>query len=139
MHEVGEHIARSAGMRALLIAALVIGCSGHDGPTADASPTSVQLACESGGTTFPFLEKACNVASDCFIALHMKNCCGTQNAIGLNATAQSAFTATETTCAAAYPGCGCAQFPTMAEDGRTEDLGPIQVKCAVGLCTTYVP
>ncbi|HEY5925868.1 MAG TPA: hypothetical protein VIV11_29475 [Kofleriaceae bacterium] len=131
-------------MRGLLVLAFSLGCSNHagqgdDGPPSDASATSVQLACESNGTTFPPLEKACSAATDCFVARHTKNCCGTQNAIGLNKSAEAAFMQAETVCDAAYPGCGCAQFPTEAEDGRTEDLGMIEVRCDAGLCTTYVP
>jgi hypothetical protein len=132
-------------MRTALAALFAIGCSNHAGsgddvgPPADASTSSIELACESGGATFPPLEKACSVAADCFIALHTKNCCGTQVAIGLNQTSYVAFTTAEGSCDAAYPGCGCAQFPTTAEDGRTEDLGTIQVRCDLGLCTTFIP
>jgi len=131
-------------MRIVLAALFAIGCSHHavggdDGPTADASSTSIELACESGGATFPALEKACSAASDCFVARHTKNCCGTQTAIGLNVSATVAFMTAESSCDAAYPGCGCAQFPTQAEDGRTEDMGAIHVRCDSGLCTTFVP
>jgi hypothetical protein len=131
-------------MRVLLIPLFAIACSnqagqGDDGTTADAAPGWVQLQCESGGATFPPLEKACSTASDCFIARHTKNCCGTQIAVGINVNAAVAFMTAEGSCDAAYPGCGCAQFPTEAEDGRTEDLGAIQVRCDSGLCATYIP
>ena len=134
-------------MRGLLLVLLVTSCSYFgteddqatpDAYTGDASPTSVQVACESGGTTFPFLEKGCVAATDCFVAEHMHNCCGTQIAVGLNKSAQAAFTQAEAACSMAYPGCGCAQFPTTAEDGRSETDGTIQVRCDSGLCTTFV-
>jgi hypothetical protein len=129
---------RHAEMRlALLLATCVtIGCSVDQ---ADRSPTSVALACESDGTTFPALEKACVEATDCFIADHLVSCCGTLIAVGLNTTSQSAFTAAETTCADAYPGCECAEEPTAAEDGRTNLDGAIAVRCDAGLCRTFVP
>ncbi|HTN26585.1 MAG TPA: hypothetical protein VL180_02265 [Burkholderiales bacterium] len=95
--------------------------------------------CESHGTTFPLLEKSCSVTSDCFIALHMVSCCGTQTAIGLATTSESEFTAAENKCEMAYPGCGCAEGPTTAEDSRNETMGTIQVECRAGACTTFVP
>jgi len=131
-------------MRIAFIALFAIGCSNHgsshdDGPPTDASSTAVALQCESGGAAFPPLEKTCTVASDCFVALHRNDCCGTKIAIGLNQTSQVAFMTAEGSCAAAYPGCGCAQFPTEAEDGRTELVGAIEVRCEAALCRTYVP
>ena len=126
-------------MRALLI--LLIACShSSSSPTVDASPTSVELACESHGTTFPQLEKACTAATDCFVALHTVSCCGTQVAIGFNLSSKSAFTTAENKCDNAYPGCGCAEGPTMAEDGKSQQVGgAIDVRCDSGLCRTYVP
>jgi hypothetical protein len=126
-------------MRALLLAVVAVGCSKAPVDQADASPSSVELACESHGTTFPSLEKACSLASDCFIAQHMVSCCGTMFAVGLSTKAMAAFTDAETKCEAAYPGCGCAAGPTKAEDGRTSADGTISVRCDTGLCQTYVP
>jgi hypothetical protein len=128
-------------MRAVLAIVFATSCSHVEsqGPPADASATAVQLTCESGGTTFPFLEKGCTTTAECFVAVHTKNCCGTQNAVGLNKVSQAAFGQAESACDAAYPGCCCAQFPTTAEDGRTEEFGTIQVQCDIGICTTYVP
>jgi hypothetical protein len=134
-------------MRALavVVSVLTINC-GHTSPgdhpadaSSDGAPGSVQIACESHGTTFPLLEKSCQLAADCFIALHEVSCCGTEVAIGLNKGAQAAFTPAEMTCEAAYPGCGCASMPIMAEDGRTEAMGTIAVRCDTNQCRTYVP
>src|SRR5512138_1713743 len=123
-------------MRPLLVlVVLATSCTSH-GSNPDASPTSEQLACESKGTTFPSLEKACLVASDCFVAQHMISCCGTRIAVGFNVASEPAFTSAETTCAMAYPGCGCASGPTKAEDGRTTIDGTITVRCDTGLCRT---
>jgi hypothetical protein len=127
-------------MRAIVLGCLGLGaCGSDDGLPPDAGPGEIALACESGGTTFPLLDKSCGAPTDCFVAVHMINCCGTQTAIGLNVSSQMAFTAAEASCAAAYPGCGCAQFPTTAEDGRSELLGPIQVDCRASRCVTFVP
>lgn len=125
-------------MRALAFL-LILGCSHHTEPVVDAPPGSIDLACESHGTTFPPLIKSCVAATDCFVASHMMDCCGTFEAIGLNVASQAAFTSAEAKCAAAYPGCGCAARPTMAEDGRSEDMGPISVRCDNNLCRTFVP
>jgi len=126
-------------MRALLLL-VATGCSNHAaGVPPDASPTAVQLTCESGFATFPLLEKGCAAATDCFIALHQTNCCGTTVAFGLNKIAERAFTAAEVECANAAWGCACRADPTLAEDGRTLVDGTIQVRCASGLCETYVP
>lgn len=138
----GGRIASTVGVRHLAwFVSLVTAC--HLGPDpgdgVDASPAG-DLVCESGGVTFPPLDKRCARATDCFIAVHQVNCCGTQAAVGFNRSAQVAFEQAEPGCAAAYPGCGCAQFPTMAEDGRTETDGPIEVRCdADQLCRTFVP
>jgi len=131
-------------VRIALVGLFAIGCSNHtgsgdDGPPVDASATAVQLACESGSATFPPLEKACDDAADCFIALHMKDCCGTYVAIGLNKTAQTSFTEKEAVCNAGFPACGCAAGPTAAEDGRNESAGTIEVSCTSNVCKTYVP
>jgi hypothetical protein len=125
-------------MRFLVSLVLVAGCASH-GSTPDASPTSEEVACESKGTTFPPLEKACTVASDCFVAQHMVSCCGTLVALGFNVSAKPAFTAAEATCSMAYPGCGCAQGPTKAEDGKFDLQNTISVRCDTGLCRTFVP
>jgi hypothetical protein len=127
-------------MRALAFVFILLGCSHRSSePTPDAPPGSVEITCESHGTTFPLLVKSCAAATDCFVANHMVDCCGTFTAIGLNVASQAAFTTAETACANAYPGCGCAARPTMAEDGRTEDMGPISVRCDNNLCRTFVP
>lgn len=123
----------------MLVVTIVTACSRYAEEHADASATIVKLACESGGTTFPGLDKACSYATDCFIARHMINCCGTQIAVGVNAADESSFAAAESACAAAYAACGCAEQPTMAEDGRTENQGAIAVRCDSGRCRTYVP
>jgi hypothetical protein len=130
-------------MRALLLAMVVtVGCSHHNSvppDDVDAPPGDFELACESHATTFPLLDRSCSVATDCVIANHMIDCCGTFNAIGINIVSESAFAAAENTCEAGFPGCGCASRPTMAEDGRTRADGPIALRCENQVCRTYVP
>ena len=130
-------LAVPTSMRWILIL-VIAACSesGSNGPPPD---DPFELACESQGAHFPLLEKACSVASDCFIALHQVSCCGTEVAIGLSVASQDAFTQAETECAGAYPGCGCASLPTAAEDGRSEVDGAIQVDCREQRCVTFVP
>jgi hypothetical protein len=118
---------------------VAIGCLNTSSHAPDAAVVPTTLVCESRAATFPTLEKACEVATDCFVALHQQDCCGTEVAIGLARSAEVAFTRTETTCSAGYPGCECAQQPTMAEDGRTNIQGTIDVRCTGGACETYVP
>jgi hypothetical protein len=130
-------------MRSFLRVVIVVaaGCSSGHGThssAADAPAGTIQVACESHGTTFPVLDKACTFASDCFIAYHMGDCCGSEIAIGLNVSTMSAFAAAEQACEAAFPPCGCRGLPTRAEDGRSTD-GTIIVGCDQGLCRTSVP
>lgn len=128
-------------MRSLILAmVLTAGCSHDKSPSdVDAPPGSVEIACESDRTTFPALDKACVQTSDCFIAQHQIDCCGTFDAIGLNVASQAMFASDEAACEAKYPGCGCASRPTMAEDGRSQADGTIAVRCEAQQCRTYVP
>jgi hypothetical protein len=108
-------------------------------PTPDllSSPNpDLTIACPN---VFPTFAKACSSDADCFIALHQINCCGTLVALGYSTSARAAFAAAESTCEGMYPGCGCAQGPTKAEDGRTDLQGTISVRCSAGTCNTYVP
>jgi len=89
---------------------------------------------------FPAFDKTCAMATDCAVALHMVSCCGTLSAIGINATQKAAFDEAEAVCEMQYPGCGCAQGPTMTEDGKTNlNNVEIQVGCMNGQCMTYLP
>jgi hypothetical protein len=86
-------------------------------------------------------DKDCSADSDCVTKLHQVNCCGTRQAVGINASGSAAFDALEATCAAQFPGCGCAQQPTTAEDGhnRPDYSDNIPVACVAGKCTTFIP
>ncbi len=131
-------LAKRSRMRSIAWLLLLAACSGS-GSSGPADDGDFELTCESQGATFPLLDKTCSVASDCFVARHMINCCGTQVAIGLNVASESEFGPGETACASAYPACGCAPLPPAAEDGRTEAAGTIEVECVSQRCTTFVP
>ncbi|MBM4342155.1 MAG: hypothetical protein FJ100_02125 [Deltaproteobacteria bacterium] len=113
-----------------------------DAPTADAAapdaapPPKVQ--CTGAEFAFPTFSKACGADSDCFVAQHQVNCCGSLIALGLATTDKAAFEAAEKICGDQYPPCGCAGQPTLAEDGYSAGVNPIAVKCASGKCMTYV-
>jgi hypothetical protein len=118
----------------ILVAIVLAGCLHHDDATADA------ISCTGPNPTFPTFDKTCEQATDCFIALHTISCCGTQAAIGISIVERDRFDADEARCDAQYPGCGCAQGPTQAEDGRTAiDNSQIVVKCTSRQCVTSVP
>ena len=118
-------------MRILLALALT-GCL-HDA-SGDA------VTCSAQNPTFPTFDKTCERADECFVALHMVSCCGTQVAIGMNTTERDRFNADETRCDAQYPGCGCPVGPTTAEDGNmTINNNEIVVQCtAARQCMTAI-
>lgn len=109
------------------------GTGGTGGATFD-------VECTGGAPAFPTFDKTCAAAGDCIVAFHQINCCGTREAIGIAAGEKAAFDAAEATCETQYPGCGCAQSPTMTEEGSTAvDESLIQAQCTAGACMSYVP
>ncbi len=87
---------------------------------------------------FPTFDRQCSMATDCVAVLHQIDCCGTYVALGIRGTEQSAFAAAEKDCESMYPGCGCAQRPTVAEDGTTDNGGAqLVARCAQGQCQSH--
>lgn len=128
-------------MRCAWISVLMMfvgGCAGTGSTAPDASG-ALRLTCESNATTFPALDKQCEISTDCVVVQHTVSCCGTEIAIGIAAASRAAFASAETACAAGYPGCGCAALPTKAEDGRDVTSGTIEVHCVDHLCASFVP
>ena len=84
--------------------------------------------------------KACNVDADCAVFLHQIDCCGSQAAIGVAASAVATYVALEPQCVMG-PICDCVPFATLADDGQgAPDFGsPIPVACQAGQCMTYIP
>ena len=115
------------------------GGGGGDGGGADGGGGAVM--CTATPPVFPGFDKGCTGASSCVIAFHQISCCGTRRALGINHAAKAAFDAAEATCEAQYPGCGCAQGPTSAEDGKTTTTeSTIAVTCTpAGMCSTSIP
>src|SRR6266566_3855 len=90
----------------------------------DAGLATITLSCWHGTQMFPPLDKSCQASSDCFVAEHMIDCCGTLEVIGLNVGAMSAFLSAETTCGPNR--CQCDPGPTEAEDGRAFEVGVLE-------------
>jgi len=106
----------------LLLAIALAGCLHHD--------AGDSVVCTGQDPTFPTFDKTCERADECFIALHMTSCCGTQAAIGMSNVERDRFDADEARCDAQYPLCGCPVGPTQAEDGNsTIDNNQIVVQC----------
>ena len=104
---------------------------------ADAGPT---VQCAGAPAAFPSFDRSCAQDSDCAVAIHQINCCGSHLAWGIQASALAAFTAAEATCDAQYPKCGCPAFQTMAEDGfGTFDSTAFAARCDAGTCRSFVP
>ncbi len=131
----------------ILCAAPPPGCH-YEGPVSCAPPSCGRLVCADAGTTvscggatsvFPSFGRACSAASDCFVAIHQSDCCGSHQAFGLATSERDAFQSAETACERMYPGCGCAGRPTVVDDGSTATSdSDIVATCDSGRCTTHV-
>jgi hypothetical protein len=116
------------------------GASSSSSGSGSASSGGAAVQCTATPPVFPAFDKSCATAADCAVKLHTVSCCGTQAAIGINASQSAAFDQAEALCDAMYPGCGCAQGPTKAEDGKeTTDNNVIKVDCKAGACSSYIP
>ena len=81
-------------------------------------------------------EKACANHDTCIIGYHQVDCCGSLFALGMDQSERERFDQLEAACVVTYPGCGCPQGPTQAEDGQSGHT--IAVRCLDGQCTTFV-
>jgi hypothetical protein len=98
------------------------------------------VQCAGSPSVFPSFDRACTVDAECAVVFHQINCCGTRRALGIVKGKVVDFSAAETICESQYPGCGCAQQPTMADDGNASaDESLIKVSCSMGICATFVP
>ena len=80
--------------------------------------------------------RACSTKADCAFGLHQINCCGSKHAMGYSKSSSSTFAADEAACDATYPGCGCAESPTVDDSGKAGTA--FAVDCVSGVCTTSV-
>src|SRR5579883_3319217 len=113
-------------------------CAGDGGPPPGDAGMDVVM-CWGATRSFPTFDKHCNGPADCAFGLHQVDCCGSRHAIGFNQAEGARFHADEAICEGMYPGCGCAEAPTLAEDGKTSITGTdIAVDCKMGACQTYI-
>lgn len=155
----------------LVLPLLVLGCTGsrERGPGIDAGPArdaggaadaagtdggagtdaGPGLDASSGGDAgascgfVSDLERGCTTDDNCVVGLHQTDCCGTQEAIGMNHSERDRFDTAEAACRSTYPACGCAPAPTTTDSGETAlDTSEIQVGCIPAgpamECQTYV-
>jgi hypothetical protein len=81
--------------------------------------------------------KKCNVTADCKVITFQQNCCGTMVATGVNTANAPAAQKCGDDRAATFPGCGCAQSATQADDGSTDPAitgTTANLTCDGGLC-----
>jgi len=88
---------------------------------------------------FPAFSRACEQDSECAVAIHQINCCGSKVAIGINALVKSVFAAEEAKCEGQFPKCKCMQLPTKADDGKTAPDDAFAAKCDQKQCSSFVP
>ncbi|MEZ4300653.1 MAG: hypothetical protein R3B70_37295 [Polyangiaceae bacterium] len=118
------------------------GSAGSSGTTSTDTITGalpVELTCgPTGSQPVPPLYKACASVDDCVLKYHQVDCCGTSDAIGMNAAQAPAFDDAEATCKADYSPCGCPASYTSTEDGKkASSFGDIDVRCLDGHCQSY--
>ena len=94
------------------------------------------LQCD-GDFQLPSFDKCCESVDDCAIVYHQRDCCGSQNAIGVNSDEVARFEELHPDCRNSYPGCGCPASNPRAEDGNTpQNWGDITVDCVEDTCLT---
>jgi hypothetical protein len=105
-----------------------------------ATNASDPVRCGASNPTFPPFDRSCATVTDCFIAIHVVDCCGSTVAMGLSTAERTGFAADEARCAAMYPGCRCAPAPVQADDGNTaESTRQVSLHCDQGRCATTAP
>jgi len=105
----------------------------------DTPPDVSGVHCGGATPSFPEFDKACSADDDCALASHQIDCCGTRVIVGISRSQETAFDAAEQACDSQYPGCGCAERPTQAEDGNTGfDPATFGVACDAGTCRSRV-
>jgi hypothetical protein len=117
---------------------LVAGCPSSS-PALDAAGTDTGPACAYVDT----IARSCTTDADCVARVHQIDCCGTRAMIGIAASADSVYAASEPACVASYPGCGCPSGPTMTDSGETvSDPSSARAACVIRgpgmVCLTYV-
>ena len=130
-------------MRAHLLMLLcwwVTGCPTSSSPDAGIATDAPYLGyCPEAG--FPVgWGRACAASADCFVASHVRDCCGGQVLMGIATAERSRFDAAEAAVlAACAPTCECVSG-TVLEDG-TDVSSPaiIFADCIAGRCEARFP
>lgn len=87
------------------------------------------------------VDRNCVQADDCQTAIHVSNCCGSLQALGIARRASAEFDAREQECRDQYPPCTCApgdfyQLDNGTVDWRTDPTAS-QLRCNAGRCETF--
>ncbi len=110
-----------------------------DAPGLDSGDTTVSCSGHDA-MSFPAFDRACVSDSDCEIAAHQTDCCGTLDAMGIAASESARFAAAEALCESQYPACGCDSGTVNTDDGTMPPPGSgtsaVVVRCLTGVCTT---
>jgi hypothetical protein len=104
---------------------------GSDATSSGFDASSQWAACfDTAGNTLASV-KACSVASDCAFIEHQINCCGSKMYVGIAKGSQATVLMCEAPWDQHFPGCGCAEGPTVTEDLHTPDGGvqSVRVDC----------
>jgi hypothetical protein len=134
-------------LRSILIAcSFMLACGGTQSTPAPATPATpvaptpaAAVQCTANPPQFPSFDRTCASDADCVSVSHQHDCCGSTVQLGIAKRDQHAFEAAEKTCAAQFPGCGCAAAPLTADDGQQARADhPIVVACVSGTCRTSV-
>jgi hypothetical protein len=98
------------------------------------------VACGPGADPrFPDFDRSCTTEADCFVAMHLTDCCGSQRAMGISTSETDRFSAAEAACASMYPACGCFSDAITADDGSmgSSSTGDAPtLACDSGICAT---
>jgi hypothetical protein len=101
----------------------------------DAGAPDVVL-CTAAPPVFPSFDRQCNIDSDCALARHQTDCCGSIHVMGISSYEQARFDGAEARCEAQYPECMCIGNE-FADDMTTPASGPMPyVRCTLGVCTS---
>lgn len=114
-----------------------VGDASSVGP--DAAPGDLALTCNASDSSYPVFSRRCSDATDCAIANHQIDCCGSTIATGIAATDLTSFEEVEAACGAFFPECGCASQPPILDDGSSAiNFDTIDVSCSFeGFCATF--
>jgi hypothetical protein len=103
-------------------------CANSMCPTTACNPTMMFMDFTTGAN--------CTVPTDCAIALHKVDCCGSQNALGIRMDQVTAFNTAETAWDATCTACMCTAQPIHAQAGGNCAMANITVNCDGGMCRT---